>query len=43
MLTASEGNVKSLVLTKKVEKIFGGMKNISYLCIVIQITDLHRD
>ena len=28
---------------KKVEEMFGGMKNILYLCIVFRITDSHRD
>ena len=27
---------------KKVEEIFGGMKNNLYLCIVFRITDSHR-
>ena len=27
---------------KKVEEMFGGMKNILYLCIVFRITDSHR-
>ena len=30
-------------MAKKVEEIFGEMKNILYLCIVFRITDSHRD
>ena len=29
--------------TKKVEEMFGRMKNNLYLCIVFRITDSHRD
>ena len=29
-------------MAKKVEEMFGGMKNILYLCIVFRITDSHR-
>ena len=29
-------------MVKKVEEMFGGMKNNLYLCIVFRITDSHR-
>ena len=43
MLKALEEMLNLSGKAKKVEKIFGGMKNILYLCIVFRITDSHRD